>query len=98
MASKITSIKPSITTIIDTRIGSSPNTERIRGGRLSKIRQRIALRDQFACQICGRLTLKGEVDHIVPLFLGGSNADANMQWLDKECHKAKSEREEGERG
>lgn len=82
---------------LDTRIGTNPVTERIRGRRLQKINQRIGLRDGFTCQMCGRLDAHGEVDHKVPLHLGGTESDENRQWLCQECHEKKNEREEAER-
>lgn len=79
---------------LDTRRGSSPATERIRGDALRKIRERIALRDECRCRICGRVTADGQVDHIVPLYQGGQESDENRQWLCEDCHRAKSEHEE----
>lgn len=93
---KINSIKPTITAF-DTRIGSSPSTERIRGGRLRKIRERIGIRDEYTCRLCYHVTVQGQVDHITPLYMGGHESDDNRQWLCAQCHKLKSEREEGER-
>lgn len=96
--------RPRISTIshkidtIDLRQGSSAATERIRGGRLRKIRERIALRDGYTCVDCGRVTVDGEVDHEVPLHLGGAESDENRRWRCKECHALKSEREAKDRG
>jgi 5-methylcytosine-specific restriction protein A len=39
------------------------------------------------------VTPADEVDHIVPLELGGSDSDANKQSLCRECHAAKTDRE-----
>jgi 5-methylcytosine-specific restriction protein A len=93
---KITTLKRNITTL-DTRVGSSVATERIRGWKLIKIRDRILLRDEYTCQVCGRVGRDLVVDHIVPLFSGGNNSDHNLQSLCKACHKIKSDKEEGER-
>jgi 5-methylcytosine-specific restriction enzyme A len=82
---------------IDTRRGSSANTERIRGAKLQAIRKRILLRDNYTCAGCGRITAQLEVDHVVPLFMGGSESDANRQLMCHECHRVKSDREEMER-
>ena len=79
---------------IDTRKGASLATERIRGYRLTGIRQRISLRDDYVCQTCGRVTAQGQVDHITPLCVGGSESDENRQWLCVECHDLKSAGEE----
>lgn len=89
-------LKPKIQTL-DTRIGTAPATERIRGSKLQKINQRIGLRDMWTCQICGRVDAHGEVDHIQPLHLGGLETDANRQFLCQECHRLKSEKEEAAR-
>jgi 5-methylcytosine-specific restriction protein A len=94
---KLSTIKPRIATI-DTRRGASAAVERITGGRQRKIRERIMLRDKYTCRICGRVTAHGEVDHIVPLHLGGAEgSDANLQYLCCDCHKVKSKQEEKER-
>lgn len=56
------------------------------------------LRDEYTCRRCGLVTEHGEVDHVVPLHLGGRETDGNRQWLCRQCHGAKSEREEKARG
>lgn len=76
----ITTLKPRIATI-DTRRGGPVAVERIRGYELTKIRKRIGLRDLYSCADCGRVTVDGEVDHVVPLHLGGAESDENRQWL-----------------
>ncbi len=97
---KITSLGPRVARI-DTRIGSSAAVQRIRGYKLTKIRERILWRDQFTCRVCGREwldTARLIVDHVVPLHLGGAESDENRQTLCLEpCHRLKSEREEKER-
>ena len=84
-------------TTIDTRTGSTPSTERICGYGLTQTIKRIGYRDDYTCQVCGRVTAQGQVDHITPLHLGGAESDENRQWLCKECHGLKSEQEEKER-
>jgi len=93
---KLTSIERKVSTL-DTRRGAPAAVERIRGGRLDKIRQRIMLRDNYTCRMCGRVTAHGEVDHVVPLHLGGGESDINRQYLCRACHALKSEREHGHR-
>jgi 5-methylcytosine-specific restriction protein A len=66
---------------------------RITGGNLRKTRRRIAIRDQYTCQRCGAVVAHFEIDHIVPLFLGGSDSDINRQLLCVSCHKEKSDEE-----
>ena len=94
---KIPSLKSTIATL-DTRQGSSAVVPRIRGWALTKIIKRISERDGYRCQICGRVTIDGEVDHIVPLAVGGNNSFNNYQWLCRSCHRLKTEREEKGRG
>lgn len=95
---RLQTLKPTIKAI-DNRQGSSPAVKRIRGWKLLKIRERILLRDSYTCQVCGRVSVHLEVDHIVPLHLGGSESDKNRQAICTEpCHRLKSEREERERG
>lgn len=62
----------------------------------TRTRQRIIERDMGMCQLCGR---KGEeVDHIVPLSRGGTNADYNLRLLCHECHVRKGREDQlGER-
>ena len=94
---KITTLKKRINTI-DTRRGCLAATKRIRGDSLRIIRARIGLRDDYSCQVCGRVTAKGEVDHKTPLHLGGAESDENRQWLCGRCHKIKTEKEREGRG
>ena len=93
----IASLKPRINTI-DTRVGSSVAVERIRGWQLTKIRDRVLLRDGYTCRKCGRVSASLEVDHIIPLHLGGAESDENRQSLCDDCHQLKGEQEEKERG
>lgn len=89
-------LKPNIKTL-DTRRGGTIATERIRGYELQKIRKRILLRDDYACRKCGRVSVELEIDHVVPLYLGGRESDSNRQSLCSECHAIKSDEEETER-
>ena len=102
---KISTLKPRISTI-DTRQGVGAAVQRIRGYELTKIRERIALRAGYLCEICGRVTgpRRGIVDHKTPLYAGGQERDENRQWLcfalpgeAPRCHDIKSAREEKER-
>ena len=93
----IPSLKPRINKI-DTRQGSSAAVQRIRGWKLTKIRDRVLLRDDYTCCQCGYVSAYLEVDHIVPLHLGGAESDDNRQALCNECHTKKSEQEEKGRG
>ena len=93
---KLTSIKQKIVPI-DLRRGGAV-THRIVGRELTRIRERIMLRDGAACRKCGTMVGALVVDHIHPLHLGGGEADSNRQILCIPCHKIKSDKEGIERG
>jgi 5-methylcytosine-specific restriction endonuclease McrA len=85
---------------IDTAARCAPIVRRESGRTLQRSRGRVMRRDDYLCQHCladGRVTVGVEVDHIVPLHLGGGDYDSNKQLLCVECHRAKSEAEEKER-
>ena len=91
---KITSIPYRISTI-DLRRSGPVAKDRIRGHELTKIRERIILRDGAACRKCGKMVGRLVVDHVVPLHLGGSESDENRQLLcEVPCHRDKSLEEE----
>jgi len=50
------------------------------------------------CKSTGRLRPAHEVDHIVPVWAGGGEGDANLQAINRECHKAKTADEARRRG
>ena len=96
----LTKLSPRVT-IIDTRKGATIAVGRIRGWKLTKIRDRILLRDMYSCVKCGRMPVNIsdlEVDHIIPLHLGGSESDENRQTLCVKCHEAKNAEEGKARG
>jgi 5-methylcytosine-specific restriction endonuclease McrA len=61
-------------------------------------------RDRWRCQLCGRKTLKQhgntpdspELDHIVPLALGGEHTYVNTQCLCRDCNGKKGARVAGQ--
>jgi len=54
-----------------------------------EVREKALERDGYRCVKCGRPA--NEVDHIVPIALGGSMFDLNnLQSLCSECHKRKT--------
>lgn len=58
-------------------------------------RARILERDAFACKRCGAKPVDGVrlvVDHIVPVALGGSSDDGNLQTLCEPCNQGKAAR------
>jgi len=59
-------------------------------------RRRIRARDCDLCQECkrqGRTTIGHPVDHIVPLWSGGTDDDANKETLCNSCHDKKTRSE-----
>lgn len=77
-------------------------TERTRGGKWMRTRDRILRAANGLCQCddCKKLAaprLAHEVDHIVPLCAGGAGADHNLQALNADCHARKTAAEAGAR-
>jgi 5-methylcytosine-specific restriction protein A len=72
-------------------------SNRIRGRKLQEIRKRHF--EQFPlcvdCQKQGRINIATELDHIIALTNGGTDADDNRQGLCSECHAAKTARDMG---
>lgn len=67
--------------------------ERVRGSAGVRDRERIRARDCGLCQECkrrGKTTLGGPVDHITPLWKGGSDEDDNKELLCTRCHDVKT--------
>lgn len=59
------------------------------GGRWEGLRRLAAARQDGRCALCGwPLGPRFEVDHIVPVALGGSSAPENLRALHPECHRA----------
>ena len=58
----------------------------------------VAARAKWRCEACGGLLDEDyEIDHLVPLHLGGTDALDNLQALDGRCHRRKTVREEAAR-
>ena len=71
--------------------------QRIRGRKLQHIRH-LRLSAEPLCVSClefGNIRAATQVDHIIPLFLGGSDTEENRQNLCDDCHHAKSLQERG---
>ena len=104
VAKRLTMLGPRVGTAAQ-RLGS-PDTireqRRLGQHEWERIRRRILLRDKGLCQCvqcrdAGRTTLATEVDHIVPLWQGGSDDESNLQAINHECHKRKSAIEAAQR-
>ena len=95
---KLTTLKPKLHgpgSGLVTLAPKRPNTvERKRGSAGVRDRERIRRRDHGLCQECRRQgrfgTVGAAVDHIKPLWAGGSDEDSNKELLCQPCHDAKS--------
>jgi 5-methylcytosine-specific restriction protein A len=68
-----------------------------------RTRERILSRDMGVCQCdecraTGAVKAATEVDHYVPLWKGGTDADENLRAINADCHRLKSAGEAAERG
>lgn len=64
-----------------------PPGKRLPSGAWKKTRQRILHRDGSVCSYCGDTAT--EVDHVVPISLGGANQDANLVACCSHCNRSK---------
>lgn len=68
-------------------------SRRITGRALQARRLSLWTRKPY-CAMCGRLLEYPdgfELDHVIPLYQGGEDAEGNCQLLDRECHLKKTE-------
>ncbi len=68
------------------------------GAKWEKTRKVIFRRDKYLCQVCAQKNetkVASEVDHIKPLWTGGTDELVNLQAICSECHKIKTAREQG---
>jgi 5-methylcytosine-specific restriction endonuclease McrA len=63
----------------------------------AKTRARILDRDQHRCAVVGCTTAATHVDHIVPVVLGGTEDDSNLQSMCAAHHRSKTGRENAAR-
>jgi 5-methylcytosine-specific restriction endonuclease McrA len=63
--------------------------------RFSKSKRQELIEKNESCPICGHDLLIdfSHVDHIIPLALGGDNAEENLQVVCHECHKRKTKKD-----
>ena len=91
-AMTLKTLKPRIKTMAPTGPKSVSQTTRIRGSALQKIRREKLLKNP-ACEICakqGIVTPAVVVDHIMPIWAGGAESDANRCSICHSCHSKKS--------
>ena len=96
---KLSTLKPNVKPI-NVNPTAPPVTKRKQGRPEKRERLQVLERDGYLCVKCAELGLvvaAEEVDHIIPLYLGGEDTAANKQSLCRSCHRDKSDREERER-
>jgi 5-methylcytosine-specific restriction enzyme A len=74
------------------------DSPRTRGRKWMRIRGQIMTRANHLCEQCakdGKTTPAREVDHITPIFKGGTDALSNLAALCIPCHEAKTARDMG---
>lgn len=66
----------------------------------AKLRWHILCRDNFRCVACGADSQESklQVDHIVPVSLGGQTIESNLQTLCAMCNMGKGKMMKGDRG
>jgi hypothetical protein len=78
----------------------SDGSKRITGSRWIAIKKSFELLNPRLCAECDRQGKVGngdELDHITPLWAGGTNDPTNFQWLCKEHHITKTNEEAKQR-
>lgn len=83
--------------------GSLSVARPLSGQQRKRRNDRIKARDKYTCQRCRKLTDPQdlEIDHIIPLFEGGTEQDSNLQSLcagEDGCHALKSKAERARSG
>jgi 5-methylcytosine-specific restriction protein A len=92
---KLKMLPPRVATL-KTATAKPLTVERTRGSAWMATRARILKRANGLCECgeckaLGRLLIAHEVDHIAELVDGGSDADINLQAMNRDCHKRKTE-------
>lgn len=92
---RLQTLKPRIGTLAPKVRTHTTATTRMTGSALQARRHRCWLRAEGKCERCGRVVgMKDfELDHVVPLFQGGADTEANCRVLcngPEGCHAAKT--------
>lgn len=72
------------------RIGKNYTRRHILGGQISStILERVLARDRYMCGICKKRVTRSELefDHILPISLGGSHTESNLQVAHSKCNR-----------
>lgn len=59
----------------------------------ARVQDRVAMKSLDCCVKCTRKIgegLRGQIDHVIPLIIGGLHRESNLQLLCVECHAAKT--------
>lgn len=59
------------------------------------LRDKIKIRDNYTCQICGKYMTDEvglQIDHIIPISKGGKSIESNLQVLCSKCNGSKSDK------
>lgn len=97
---RLKTIRPRVRPL-DAAIAAPSTTKRIRGNTRKAVIRRMDRDTPRMCAECyrhGLVRIGSELDHIAPLWKGGSNDPRNLQWLCAPCHAEKTAREATERG
>jgi len=99
---RLTTLKPRLSALPDrvpTLTGTPGATRRERGRPWRRLRAAILSNHPLCvhCLACGRVTPATEVDHRVPLSVGGTDDPANLDPVCTDCHRAKSARDAARR-
>lgn len=74
---------------------SQYNSKQQRKFMTPELRHKIAVRDNYTCQICGKYMPDGvglQIDHIIPISKGGKTIPSNLQVLCSKCNGKKSDK------
>jgi hypothetical protein len=96
---RLTMLRPRVGTL-RTGVAAAPlEVDRMSSRPWSRLRSQVLSANQLCvhCRAQGRVEAATEVDHVVPLWEGGTNALANLQGLCHDCHGAKSAAEAAKR-
>jgi 5-methylcytosine-specific restriction protein A len=95
---RLNTLKPRVAGL---RVGPQTHRiERLRGSSLQKRRHQWFTEHPLCvkCEAAGRVAAATELDHITPLWAGGSDTPSNWQGLCRPCHEAKTAEEARIRG
>lgn len=86
-------LKPRIRTLDTSTVKAGGMTQRIRGNSLYAVMRKFERGNPRICATCiraGQVSYGEELEHIVPLWQGGSESDANREWICKAHHLIKT--------